>query len=75
MALPLIRKWQVAFNHKVIKKHFNETVQRVQQTENSDDKRAVLKASFSKMITAIDKIESVARLSDEELAQLTSVKK
>ena len=56
------------------KKHFNETVQQVQQTENSDEKRMILNESFTKMITAIDRIESRANLSEDEIAQLHSYK-
>ncbi|MDZ7715316.1 MAG: hypothetical protein U5J95_03805 [Balneolaceae bacterium] len=56
------------------KKHFNETVQEVQQTESANEKRLILNESFTKMITAIDRIESRANLSEKEMAQLQSYK-
>jgi hypothetical protein len=57
-----------------LKKHFNETVQQVQQTENADEKRLILNNSFTKMITALDRIESMANLTEDESAQLYSLK-
>lgn len=59
---------------ETFKKHFNETVQAVQETENADDKRAILNESFNKMITAIDRIESLASLTEDESAKLKSYK-
>jgi chromosome condensin MukBEF ATPase and DNA-binding subunit MukB len=59
---------------ETFKKHFNETVQQVQQTENSDEKRMILNESFTKMIIAIERIESRANLSEDEIAQLHSYK-
>jgi hypothetical protein len=59
---------------ETFKKHFNETVQQVQQTENADEKRTILNESFTKMIDALDRIESRANLSEDEIAQLQSFK-
>lgn len=59
---------------ETLKKHFNETVQEVHETEDADEKRAVLNESFSKMITALDRIESLASLTEEESAALSSYK-
>lgn len=59
---------------EVLKKHFNETVQQVQKTENADDKRAVLHESFQKMIHALDQIESSASLTADERAGVESYK-
>lgn len=59
---------------ETFKKHFNETVQQVHQSESADDKRVILNDSFSKMLTAIDRIDSVADLSEDEIAQLHSYK-
>ena len=59
---------------ETFKKHFNETVLAVQETENADEKRAILNESFDKMITAIDRIESRASLTEEESANLESYK-
>jgi len=56
------------------KMHFNETVKAVHETENADEKRAILNESFNKMITAIDRIESQASLTDDESALLASFK-
>ncbi|WP_445665524.1 hypothetical protein [Fodinibius sp. AD559] len=59
---------------ETFKKSFNETVQKVQSTEDADEKRVLLNESFSKMIVAIERIESKANLSKEESAQLESFK-
>lgn len=56
------------------KKHFNETVQAVQETDNADEKRAILNESFNKMITVIDRIESMASLNDDEISLLAAYK-
>lgn len=59
---------------ETFKKHFNETVQEVQGTEDADEKRMILNESFSKIISSIDLIESRTNLSDDETAQLHSYK-
>ena len=56
------------------KMHFNETVKTVHKTDNADDKRALLNESFNKMITAIDRIESMTSLTGNESALLASFK-
>lgn len=56
------------------KKHFNETVQEVQNTDNADEKRAILSESFNKMISTIDRIESKASLTEDEIANLNNYK-
>lgn len=55
---------------ETFKKHFNETVQDVHNTDNADEKSAILNDSFNKMIKALDKIESRASLTEEEIAGL-----
>lgn len=55
---------------ETFKKHFNETVQEVHETENAEEKRAVLNESFDKMISAIDRIESLSSLTEDESAAL-----
>jgi hypothetical protein len=57
---------------ETFKKHFNETVQQVHQTEDADEKRLILNESFTKMITALDRIESRANLTKSETAMLSS---
>lgn len=57
---------------EMFKKHFNETVQEVQQTDDADGKRVILNESFNKMITALNSIESRANLTEDEYAQLNS---
>jgi len=56
------------------KKHFNETVQAVHETDNADEKRAILNESFDKMLTVIDRIESLGSLNGEEEAKLAAYK-
>lgn len=59
---------------ETFKKHFNETVQQVHDTENADEKRSILNNSYNKMLTALERIESKAILSEDELGQLRSFK-
>lgn len=59
---------------ETFKQHFNKTVQEIQHTENADEKRAILNDSFSKMIAAIERMESLADLSKDEKAQLNIYK-
>lgn len=59
---------------ETFKKHFNETVQEVHDTDDADEKRAILDESFNKMLSAIDRIESMASLSEDEIAGLNSFK-
>ncbi len=59
---------------ETFKKSFNKTVQEVHKTENATQKRKLLNESFSKMTMAIERIESKAKLSEEESAQLVSFK-
>lgn len=63
---------QTANVTETFKKHFNETVQQVQQTENADEKRVILNESFNKLIVAIDRINSRASLSEDQESQLHS---
>ncbi len=55
---------------ETFKKHFNETVKEVQDTENVTDKRAILNESLSLMIDAIVYVETRVHLSNEEMIQL-----
>lgn len=59
---------------EMFKKHFNETVQQVQETESADEKRVILNESFTKMMTVIDRIDSRANLTENESAMLESYK-
>ncbi len=59
---------------KTYKNYFNRAVQKVQQANNADEKRAILNNSFSRMITAINKIESMVPLSEKDAIQLNSYK-
>ncbi len=56
------------------KKHFNQTVQDVQSSDNADEKRAILNESFNKMIRAIDQIESRVSLTEDDIAKLGAYK-
>jgi pantothenate kinase-related protein Tda10 len=59
---------------ETLKLHFNETVQQVHQAEHADEKREILNESFNKMMTVIDRIESRANLTEDELSSLHSYK-
>ncbi|MEX1011866.1 MAG: hypothetical protein WDZ29_07370 [Balneolaceae bacterium] len=65
---------QTAKVTETFKTHFNETVQQVQQTESADEKRTILNESFIKMIVAIDRIDSLVKLPEDEVAQLHAFK-
>lgn len=56
------------------KKHFNQTVQQVLETESADEKRVILNDSFTNMMTVIDHIDSRANLTENESAMLESYK-
>lgn len=60
---------------ETFKESFNETVEKVQSTEDADEKRMLLNDSFSNMITVIERIESEMDLSEEKSAQLRTYKK
>ena len=59
---------------ETFKKHFNETVLAVQDTDNADEKRAILNESFNRMITTLDRIESHASLTEDESAKVAAYK-
>lgn len=59
---------------EMFKTHFNETVQNVHGTVDAEEKRSILNHSYSKMITALDRIELKTTLSDDEIAQLYLLK-
>ena len=58
----------------IFKQHFNETVQQVADSDDPDEKRSYLNASFDNMLNAIDRIENSAALSEDESAQLLAFK-
>jgi hypothetical protein len=57
---------------EMFKKHFNETVLQVTQTESAGEKRLILNESFTKMLSTLDRIESKATLSEDESMQVQS---
>lgn len=59
---------------ETFKQHFNETVQKVHETEDHQEKRSILNKSYNNMITALDHIEQKTNLTDEEIHQLHSYK-
>lgn len=59
---------------ETFKKHFNETVQKVHDSEDVDEKRTILNNSYNKMLTALERIESKANLNEDEADQLLSFK-
>ncbi len=59
---------------ETFKQHFSETVQEVKSTDNTTKKRHILNESFDKMLSAIDRIEDRANLSEEDLAALETFK-
>jgi hypothetical protein len=50
------------------KAYTNDVVQKVKAAETAGEKRAVLNESFDKMLTALDKVESMMSLTEEEAA-------
>lgn len=73
-ALQSVAAAQTSDVTETFKKHFNETVQKVHETENVDEQRDILNTSYNKMISALERIESKVDLSEDELAQLNSYK-
>ncbi|HAC16533.1 MAG TPA: hypothetical protein DCE78_11405 [Bacteroidetes bacterium] len=59
---------------ETLKQHFNQTVQAVHEADNAVEKRAILNESFNKMISAIDRIETMASLTEEDSNMLNSYK-
>lgn len=59
---------------ETLKEHMNETNVHVKAAESADEKREILNESFDKMMKALDRIEARAQLSEDELAQLNSLK-
>lgn len=59
---------------EAFKKHFNETVQNVHEAEHAEDKRSILNKSLNRMITTIDRIESLTSLDTDESNSLNSYK-
>ena len=59
---------------ETFKKHFNITVQQVHRADSPEEKRMILNESFSKMIEAVELIESRADLSGDQRAMLSSFK-
>lgn len=73
-AMQTVAVAQTANMSELFKKHLNETVQDVKQADNAIEKREILNESFTKMITAIERIETQVNLSEDELMQLNSFK-
>jgi len=59
---------------ETFKQHFNETVEKVHNADSAEVKRDILNDSFTKMITALERIETRANLTEDEFAQLESYK-
>lgn len=59
---------------ETFKKSFNETVQEVQKTDDTVEKRTLLNEKLGKMLDVIERIESKAHLSEDESNQLNSYK-
>jgi len=59
---------------ETFKKSFNETVQEVQKTDDAAEKRTLLNEQLAKMLDVIERIESKAQLSEDEINQLNSYK-
>lgn len=59
---------------ETFKEHFNQTVEKVGETESADEKRVILNRSFNKMVTAIERIESTGNISEEERSALAAYK-
>lgn len=58
----------------IIKQHFNETVQNVKSTDDTDQKRVHLNNSFTDILSAIDRLEKSSSLDEEDAKQLESLK-
>lgn len=66
---------QASDSNDKLKKYINDVVQKVEETESADEKRAILNNSFDKMLAVFDQVEKMSRFSEDELAQVTELKK
>ncbi|MEX0608926.1 MAG: hypothetical protein WD016_04815 [Balneolaceae bacterium] len=57
-----------------LKKYINDVVQKVEEAENAEEKRALLNTSFDKLITTFEKVEKMKGFSEEEIAQIGVLK-
>jgi hypothetical protein len=60
--------------NEIFKTHMNKTVQNVKNSDSAAEKRVILDTSFDKMLTAIERIENSASLTEQEKAELSTFK-
>lgn len=57
-----------------IKQYINDVVQKVEETEDADEKRTIMNDSFDKLINTFEKVENMNKFSDEEIENVTALK-
>ncbi len=60
--------------HSKLKNHINDMVEKVQEADNPDDKRAILNSDLNKLITAVERVESMSAVSAEDKVGLAEFK-
>ncbi|MCH8558551.1 MAG: hypothetical protein LAT84_12045 [Balneolia bacterium] len=60
--------------NEVLKQHMNETVQQVKATDDADEKRSILNASYENMLETASLIEKRVTLNEDEAAQIALLK-
>lgn len=56
------------------KKYINNVAQKAELAENADEKRIILNESFDKLLKAVNRIEKMKHLSEEELSGIAKLK-
>ena len=65
---------QTADPMKKLKTHLNEVVSDVQETEAPDQKREILNAELTDLITTIEKVEGMERVPEEDISKLKAIR-
>ncbi len=65
---------QISDPHTAFKKHINEVVQQVEQTESPEEKRALLNNSLTDLVETIEQVENKENVPAEDKAQLAAFK-
>lgn len=58
----------------MFKEHVNKVVQKVEKTESPAKKRALLNASFDKLLTSFERVQQMRPLSENDRAALNKLK-
>lgn len=60
--------------HTKLKTHINDMVQKVHKADSPEDKRTILNSDLDNLITAVDRVESMGSVSEEDKKGLSEFK-